>query len=827
MRLFSLLTQADEVIAQMRAGSATPVHPDAPPPLAPTRAPAATEALRTPPPAPRGPRVSTVPAVLLGLGALCVLVAASLFLPFAWELLGVLGRTVVLIALTAAAAAAARVAGVRNLRASAEALGVVSLGLLTFDVIGARSSGWFGEIDDAGFAVLLGGVLLLTGTAAHVWIRRTAVGAFVGGEVVAVIGGVVLALGLAALEVGTLAQRLALVVPLMGAVTVGTAALRAPRRGLDLTGAPTGHLVVATGAWAALAVSGVAGLDDGPDGGLSWAALWPGGAGLTLLLGGAYVALPALAQALPSRVRAGLLSVALVPWGVMVTAPAFDEGTTWRTMVAVLVLLACLLGGQLAAPAWRAAALPLGALSAAAATLLAAPLLDAAVATFAATMTPPWSGTPGGSAVAAASTSWATGATEDLGAPWLLPVVAAVLSLVSVVASRHAGPGTGAAGEDPAHAGPGLSPLPVITTAGGTVTVLAACGALLLAEAPVWSVMAVLLVAGLITGLVAGRVARPELHVGELVLGGAALLLSAHDEWLTVLACLVLLLLCVQHHVRGLPTVRLGGGLAATGLLAVALWAGGSLADVPARWGSLVVLLVLGAVAIARGLLEARDADGVDVGAALAATVATYVAVVTAPAPQAATWLAVMLTLAGATTTVVALTRDDRRHLGWAGGLLLAAASWVRLADVGVSAPEAYTLPTALALLVTGWHRTRTRTDPTVGTLAAWSPGLGLALVPSLLWALADPLSWRALLLGLACFVLTVVGSQLRAAAPFAWGATVGAVLVTWEVLPPALEMSAWLVTGLAGAALLVLGASWEQRVNDARSALGYLRALR
>ncbi len=173
----------------------------------------------------------------------------------------------------------------------------------------------------------------------------------------------------------------------------------------------------------------------------------------------------------------------------------------------------------------------------------------------------------------------------------------------------------------------------------------------------------------------------------------------------------------------------------------------------------------------------------------------------------------------------MALTRPDRRAAGWVGGLLLAAATWVRLAEIGVRAPEPYTLPTALALLVTGWFRTRH--DPQVGTLAAWGPGLCLGLVPSLLWAMAEPLSWRAVVLGAACLALTVAGAQLRLAAPFVWGASVGAVLALWEIVPPAFELSAWLSMGVVGTVLLVLGASWEQRVQDARAALGYVRGLR
>ena len=69
--------------------------------------------------------------------------------------------------------------------------------------------------------------------------------------------------------------------------------------------------------------------------------------------------------------------------------------------------------------------------------------------------------------------------------------------------------------------------------------------------------------------------------------------------------------------------------------------------------------------------------------------------------------LAVHLTVAGALVTVTALVHRDHRPLAWLGGLLLASATWVRLYDVGVQAPEAYTLPTAVALLLVGLHRLR------------------------------------------------------------------------------------------------------------------------
>jgi hypothetical protein len=802
VRLFALLTEADALIAQMRAGVT----------VAAGRGPDPSEARATaaPPPtttgAGAGVGMATVPKVLLGLGALCVLVAASLFLPFAWSLLGVLGRTLVLVMLTVAAGAAAGAAGRRGLRATAESLGVVALGLLAFDLLGARSSGWLGDVSGAAFSVLLGAVLLVAGTATTIWLRRTAVGAFVTGEVVAVVGATILLIGVAELGTGTVAHRLALVVPLLGAVTLGAARLRIGRPGPDSMAVATyGLLGVTVTAWTALVLSGLAELP----GGLSWAAMWPGGAGPTLLLAGVYAAAPASSRRLGIRTRAGLLAVGLVPWALVLTAPAYDEGATWRTLAVLAPLVVCLTLLPLVPRSWRLAGVPTGLLCALAATALVTPLAVSSLSTYVATVVPAWTGSPGGRA----APLWDAG---SLGSPWLLPLVVVALSATVLAVAREIEPRDGPAPTS-------LAPLVVL---GAGLTVLGVSGALLLEAAPVWLVLVVLVAGTLGAAALAWDTGRIDAHAAQLALAAGALGLSWYDEWLTLGACLLLLGPAVAHHLRGSLAVRVSAGLASCLLLAGAIWTGGALLGAAAPWRSLVVLLVVAAVVIVRGLLDDRAASlGVELGGSLAAGAATWAGIERASAEQAATWLAVHLTVAGVATTVVALTRPERRGAGWAGGLLLAAASWVRLADIGVSTPEAYTLPAAFALLVTGWHRTRR--DAAAGTAAAWSPGLGLALLPSLLWALADPLSWRALLLGLACLVLAVAGAQLRLTAPFVWGAGVGGTLVLWEVVPPALEMSAWLVIGVAGAALLVLGASWEQRVKDARSALGYLRTLR
>jgi cell division protein FtsW (lipid II flippase) len=190
-----------------------------------------------------------------------------------------------------------------------------------------------------------------------------------------------------------------------------------------------------------------------------------------------------------------------------------------------------------------------------------------------------------------------------------------------------------------------------------------------------------------------------------------------------------------------------------------------------------------------------------------------------------ATWLAVYLTLTGATVSALALLRSDRRMAGWLGGFLLVAASWVRLADLGVQTPEAYTLPSAVALLAVGlWHLRRNRIASTMSTL---SPGLALALVPSLLWVFADPIALRSTLLGLACLALVVAGVRLRWSAPLVFGAVVGALLVLRLATPVAEAVPRWALIGAAGALLLLMGITWEKRVRDARAVAGYVRGLR
>ncbi len=799
MELFSLLTRADELIDRIRARGSHPSPPAWAPgapsgPLAPTL-PGLPNLEPVAAPTARGPRVATVPGILLSLGALCVLVAGALFLPFAWDLLGVVGRTVILLVLTGLAFAGARAAGRRGLRATSESLGAVALGLVGLDVLGADASGWFGALSDAGLATACGAALVLAATAVTVVVRATQVAAHRAGEVVAGLGTALAVVGIAASSPGTPGQRLAAACAAALVVAWASWTLRRPSPGGSMAVALTGQLATAALSWLALVLTGVAGaLDD-----LAVRALWPDGPGLELALAAALAAAPALLPALPHPLRVGALATALVPAIVAVTAPAYDEGAVVRLLLALAVTALASLGrrgfGQ-----WRDLLTPAGVLAAATAMLLLIPLATSALEAATEAASRAWSGRPGGGV----SVSW-----DELlwGPAWLLPLGVLVL---------------GAAGTwcTPAHARSQAGAL------SGAALALAVGGAALLGGAPVWVTVALLLLVALLSTARALLAASALLAgiAGGLSLG--ALYIAAYDELLTLLAALALLVVALGTHLRGPDRTRMAAGAAVAPLLATAAWAGGAQVGSPEVWTAVAVLLGCTAVVLARGVLPDRDSIlGVELGALAAAVVSVAVGLASADLDQESLWLAGYLTVLGAATTAVALLREDRRRVAWAGGLLLAAASWVRLGDLGVSTVEAYTLPTAMALLGVGvWHTAR---EPGRSTMSAWSPGLGLALTPSLLWSLEDPISWRALLLASACLALTLTGAQRRWAAPLLWGAAVGAVLALWEVVPPALEASAWAVSGVAGAILLAVGATWDRRLREAREMADYLRRLR
>jgi cell division protein FtsW (lipid II flippase) len=263
--------------------------------------------------------------------------------------------------------------------------------------------------------------------------------------------------------------------------------------------------------------------------------------------------------------------------------------------------------------------------------------------------------------------------------------------------------------------------------------------------------------------------------------------------------------------------VRTPAGLALPVALGAFLWVGSHLVGTPYELRSLVLLGVLGLLALAVPRLE------VELAAALVAVGAAMLAI--PQAPDASVSLAVHLTVAGALVTLTALLHRDHRDLAWLGGLLLASATWVRLYDIGVQAPEAYTLPSALVLLLAGLDRMRRSAE--VSSVTALLAGLSLAVVPTLLWALVDPLSDRAVVSGSVCLLFLVGGAALRWTAPVVVGWLGGGALVLRELAPYAAQTPQWVIIAVAGSVLMAAGITWEARVRDLRRTAAYLGRLR
>jgi hypothetical protein len=187
--------------------------------------------------------------------------------------------------------------------------------------------------------------------------------------------------------------------------------------------------------------------------------------------------------------------------------------------------------------------------------------------------------------------------------------------------------------------------------------------------------------------------------------------------------------------------------------------------------------------------------------------------------------LPICLTVGGAALVAVGLVRADRSLVKIAGGLLLVAATWSRLLSQDVGTVEWYTMPTALVLCALGvW---RIRTHPDASTVFSLTPGLTLLLLPSLVATLPEPTSLRALLLGIGSMAVLLAGAALRWAAPLIAGSLTLLVLAVVNVAPYANAIPRWVLFGVAGAALLYLGVTWERRLRNARSLIMAVELMR
>ncbi|SEN93903.1 hypothetical protein SAMN05216267_101385 [Actinacidiphila rubida] len=272
---------------------------------------------------------------------------------------------------------------------------------------------------------------------------------------------------------------------------------------------------------------------------------------------------------------------------------------------------------------------------------------------------------------------------------------------------------------------------------------------------------------------------------------------------------------------RGSAARWIADGAAACTLAALGVEAAraAAVAELPPHLAAFAVMgvAVAGLPVAARLRGAAFEATGYAAGAAAV--------LMTVPHRDAAS---VALAVAGVAALGVALRADRRGPAAVTATALLAGASWLRLAAAGVTAPEPYTVPVAVAALVLG--NLRRRRFPQTGSWPAYGPGLGLALLPALGAAWADADWLRPLLLGVAALAVTLAGARHRLRAPLLLG---GAVLTADAVheLAPAIAQSLglvprWAPLAAVGLLLLFLGATYEQRLADGRRLRDHLRRL-
>lgn len=802
----ALLRHREQLLLQLRAAATdqrtvpTAQHAASPSPgAAPSAAPAS--------PGASAGDVSGVRRVLVGLGVLLLAIAAVIFTAVAWGRLGIGGRAAVLAVLTAAAAAGAVLARRARLTTTAEGLAALTVILLLLDAYAVRRLGVLGADLPSGPAYVAGTLAVVALLSWLAW-RAVPLASWVyTAAVAAQLPVPVLISTLRPLLVSALLIAQALIVTVVARrATRG----RAPTAvaGLLLGGAGLAWLLGVGGA----ADRGYAG--DGLPGPLAVLAA-------ASLVGGLAVRL------LPERwgppTGAGAAAFALVlGLHVAIAGPLGDSG-----QAVLLTAVGCALAAAVRlarSRAWWAGPVLVALVTGLwAVTVVAEPTL-AAVGGPLSWLDATWS-TQGLGGSRALLSAYGSGWTGDLAVPTTLALLAAlaVLATLAVPARRAATP----AGAAP----PARSAAPFLrlaTSAGRWI----GAGLLTLAVAVLPLALDAPYRVAMLTDVVMGAAAlaasaalgahrnRSSVWSPTLAAGGGLALLglawSAAHRGSTLVALAVLLVGAAAGAAFGAPPRRsllaAVATLCAAGLVATAVSAAGGGAA-PAGFAAVVVggLLAVAGTWRLRNRIDRAAVESAGGAAALAGLVATA-------AGGDPGWTAHALVAGGVAAAAVAVRADRRPAAGWLSGLLLVAASWVRLADASVTAPEPYTVPPALTLLALGVWRYR-REPTTSSSWAAFGPGLALGLLPALLAALGDQGLARPLLLGLIALLVTLVGARARLQAPLLIGGSVLAIDALAQLAPYAAAVPRWVSVGAAGLLLLAVGTTYEDRLRDLRRA--------
>ncbi len=354
--------------------------------------------------------------------------------------------------------------------------------------------------------------------------------------------------------------------------------------------------------------------------------------------------------------------------------------------------------------------------------------------------------------------------------------------------------------------------------AAAAVAAAALAGSLSGAGAP-GGVVAAALGLALLSAATPARVAGQPLTAlaaAGAVLAAAGAAVVADAERYGTLAALVLaaavpavLAAVLRPPLRAAATAA---ALAAAGLAVLTAREGGLL-DVGATG---LLLAIVGATAFGVATLRAGRPE--EVAAAASGTLAGAVAGLVTGGAGAWGQVAVDLVVVGAAAGCYALV-TGRRPVAALAVADLVLAGWIAAAGADIRTPEVYTLPAALGLAVFAVPALRAGT----ASWAAEGPAVAVALLPSALVAVAEPTALRLVGVVAAATALTVAGTLAHRQAPFVLGAGALAVVVLGRLAPYAPLVPRWVTLTTAGLVLLVVGATYERRRQQAREAVAWV----
>ncbi len=801
VQLWNTMVTADGLVEQLRSAPVAvptgtqplPVRGQGPLPSYPAPTAGPVRQRRLP--------AASVPAVLLSLGGLCLLVAAVVFVAVTWSMLGLTGRTLVLLGVTGVLGTVAVILTRRALRGAAETFWLVVAGMLTIDLLGAQSAdlAGLGSLGWRGTGGLVGVALLALGTGVGLWARRQPLSRLFGAEAVAVIGGTVVC-STNAWSAANPAIASTIAIPLLAVYFVSL------RRLVPVAAYGMGGLGVAT--WVVLLGVGWSRALESVSAGTWWADLrgWP------LVVAAVIAAVTVHVPRVPIAFRPFLAGAALVPLVILANAPQTDATPTRDLMIACATLVVLGLVTAFATKVWATGSAALAGLGI---FFLGTWLLVG-----------PWRVLSTLELDGRAELRTTLLSRQVDTAAWAAVGVALALVLAAVCLLPRLPSGTRG---DAARC---------IATLAPAALALGALELVLELEPPLW---AAVLVAGVATAISAGTTWWSRDHVVAASLGSAAtaylatvtLYAALAADLLTALSASVLavalaIAAALRERAGSQPSAATAAGLAAlSGAWALVGWVhvwGASLESQALALAVYAGLVGVLAAPVTRTTATQKTATQrtatrltLEVVAAGLALVATFVT-----GDDRTT--AMVLTIVGTAICVMAVSTRDRSLLGWAGAVVLGLATLVRVV-VGVSAPELYTLPAAVLLIGAGaW---RLHTDSRSSSFTVLGSGLTLALLPSLLLALEEPVSVRGALIGAAGVLVLAAGVQQRLAAPFVLGALTTAVLALRHLQPVAEAVPRWISLGGVGLLLLVFGVTWEARRRNLDTAQRYLTALR